>query len=56
MRVTMGCDLHGGWLDIIHAGSEQLAITLAATPDGGNIEVTDKEGNSIFDAREQAAK
>jgi hypothetical protein len=54
IRASLGCDPHGGFMDIIHAGSERLAITLTATPDGGNIEVTDKDGNYVFDAREQA--
>jgi hypothetical protein len=50
LRVSIGCDAHGGFLDIIHAGSGRLAVTLTATLEGGSIEVTDKDGECLFDA------
>jgi len=42
LRVTIGCHARGGFLDIIHAGTEALAITLTANEDGGSIEYTNE--------------
>lgn len=33
-NITLGCSPSGGFLDIIHTGSERLAITLTATEEG----------------------
>jgi hypothetical protein len=44
LRVTMGCGPGGGWLDIIHAGDERLAVTLMAAEGGGSIEITREDG------------
>ncbi|MCC2668565.1 MAG: hypothetical protein K0Q72_1036, partial [Armatimonadetes bacterium] len=44
LRVTMGSSAEGGWLDVIQAGHQRLAVTLMATDDGGSIEITREDG------------
>ena len=54
-NVTLGCLPTGGFIDIHHTVSGRLAMTLVATEEGGNIEITDKDGNYIFDAVENGS-
>ncbi len=48
-RVTLGAGPDGGWVDVIQAGEERLAVTLIADEDGGRIELTRKEGCYFVD-------
>jgi len=40
-RVVLGSGPHGGCVDVIHAASEQLGITLYTVEEGGTIEYTE---------------
>lgn len=50
LRVTMGSGPEGGWLDVIQASNERLAVTLMATADGGSIEITREDGCYLVQA------
>lgn len=42
VRIVGGCGPDGGWIDVIQAGSERLAITLYTDSNGGTIEYTER--------------